>query len=96
MSNIDNKLFDLTSEELKNQDINWLNKRMDSIEKYRINKYPYKNKQKNDINYNNHNNKKIYILIIIILSICLIVILVLYFLEINCINTCIKKIKSKN
>lgn len=107
MSNIDDKLFDLTSEELKNQDINWINKRMDSIEKYRINKYPYKdrtiflsqnnnkNKQKNDINYNNHNNKKIYILIIIILSICLIVILVLYFLEINCINTCIKKIKSK-
>lgn len=111
MSNIDDKLFDLTSEDLKNQDINWLNKRIDSIEKYRIRTYPYKDRtiflyqdNNKDNNKNNNKNKQKndlkqnykYIFIIIILSLCLIVIIVIYFLEINCINTCIKKIKSKN
>lgn len=113
MSNIDDKLFDITSESLKDQDVNQINREIDLIEKYKTNTYPYKdrtiflpqnnnknkqindvNKQKNDIN--NKNNKYKYILIIIILSICLIVVIVIYLLESNCINTCIKKIKSKN
>lgn len=96
MSNIDDKLFDLTSEELKNKDFKLNN---DVLSYPSIIYFPSNNNsiiKNNNENNNNCKNKYIYILIITILSICLIVIIVIYLLEINCINNCIKKIKSKN